>query len=133
MTDKTDLEKFCKKLKLELPDLTDNSGVTGNFGGQQVVWVDLKQKSDSLIDTIIHESVHVFQHTLEWAGSPATDKETQAYGIAYIATTLLGELSRQLDAKQLENISALHEEREARLQNREPEVQLPPGAEESSE
>lgn len=106
MTEHEQLASYCKKLKVELPDLSDNAGVTGNFGGHQVVWVDLKQKSDSLIDTVIHESVHVFQHTLEWAGSAATDKETQAYGIAYIATTLLGELSRQL-----ENISAVHEKR----------------------
>lgn len=82
--------------------------MTGDFGGVQVVWVDLNQKPRDLVDTIIHESVHVFQHFLAHIGEAVVGKETQAYAIAYIATTLLGEL---------ENCLALHEEWKARLQN----------------
>lgn len=76
--------------------------MTGDFGGVQVVWVDMKQKPRDLVDTVIHESVHVFQHMLAHIGETSVGKESQAYGIAFIATTLLGEL---------ENHIAVHEER----------------------
>lgn len=71
------------------------AGCTGDLGGIQVVWVDTKQKPYDLLDTIIHESVHVYQHFLTHIGETSVGKESQAYGIAYIATTLVEELERQ--------------------------------------
>lgn len=117
------LQTFCKKLKVPCPDFEDSSGLTGDFGGVQVVWVDMKQEPYALVDTVIHEAVHVFQHFLAYIGESSIGKETQAYGIAYIATTLLKDLERQ---------NALHEGWKTRLCEGEQALQQSPGTEESS-
>jgi hypothetical protein len=114
-------------MKVETPDLLGNSGITGDFGGHQVVWVDTKQKAADVIDTVIHESVHVFQHCMSHMGESHIGKETQAYSIAHIATTLLGELTRHL-----EEDNALHEGRETGLQAGECAVQLEASTNQSS-
>jgi len=53
-------------------------------------------------DTIVHESVHVWQFVRDWAGEivstgapPAPMTETEAYSIGFIAKTLFKEYSQR--------------------------------------
>lgn len=99
MTTQEQLNQICKRAKVASIDTTGSAGMTGDFGGVQVVWVDLSQKPRDLVDTVIHEGVHVYQHFLAHIGETAVGKESQAYGIAFIVTTLLTELERVLSEK----------------------------------
>lgn len=92
-----------------MPSLEGCDGVAGDLGAYQVVWAELG--SPSIVNTLIHESVHVKQHILSYIGEEEVGKELEAYMVAYIAETLIAEYNRQ--AKEY---NALHEEREAGLQ-----------------
>ena len=54
------------------------------------------------IDTIIHESVHIFQAAVKWVGEDKVGIEMEAYSIANISTNLLRDYH-----------NAIHEKREA--------------------
>jgi hypothetical protein len=75
-----------------------------------LVWVRDDLSVDDKLDTIIHESVHVFQKLCEYIGEDAPSSEFQAYTIAHISITLIKEHD------------ALHDQREARLQKGSSEV-----------
>ncbi len=87
-------------------------GLTCAAKNEVVVWVH--EKAVNPVETLIHESVHVFQKICEVLSEECPSDEFEAYTIAYIATTLLEK--RRLDA--------LHEERKTRLQNGVCEVPL---------
>lgn len=71
-----------------MPD--DNSGSVISHGSFCFVHINqLKQKHWDLVDTIIHESVHVFQETMSYAEEKQTGIETQSYYIAAIAVNML--------------------------------------------
>lgn len=53
------------------------------------VFVKPDQEHWALLDTLIHESVHVFQGAMEYVGETTIGKETEAYYIANIATNLM--------------------------------------------
>lgn len=88
------MTKLCKQRKWTIPDLAESLGATGDFGKHQVVYVDPNQDAWELVDTIVHESTHVFQHLVEYIGEDTPSKEFEAYCIGYISTTLLKELAR---------------------------------------
>ena len=75
--------------------MTESLGATGDFGKHQVVFVETKQDTWDIFDTVVHESTHVFQHMIEYIGEDTVGKEFEAYCIGFIATTLLKELARQ--------------------------------------
>lgn len=103
---KDNLTYFYKKAKTTPPDVDNNSGVTlQHENGHIVVYVE--QDHEDIVNTIIHESVHVFQNCMSFIGEEAPGKETQAYLIAEIAVNLLAEYTR------LKEQNALHEKREA--------------------
>ena len=111
VTNPETLTKLCKQKKWASPDLTESLGATGDFGKHQVVFVETKQDTWDIFDTVVHESTHVFQHMIEYIGEDTVGKEFEAYCIGFISTTLLKELARQ----QKEH-NALHEKRPEGLQ-----------------
>jgi xanthine dehydrogenase molybdopterin-binding subunit B len=98
------IQEFYKKKKIhqELPDLETNYGLALNFqNGHVVVWInDAKEIEHEVLNTIIHESVHVFQSTMLRVGEEAPGKETEAYLIAEIATNLIAEYTRLVALKE---------------------------------
>lgn len=63
-----------------------------------IVWLDDDPKQLALaVNTIIHESVHVFQGMMTFIGETAPGVEIQAYTIADIAETLLGQFAKYLE------------------------------------
>lgn len=97
---------------MDCPDTEGNCGLTiPHTNGAVVVWVsDLPEHVSGMVNTIIHESVHVFQAMMEYILESAPGKEIQAYTIAQIAETLL--LSYQEQVKEL--TSAVHEKGQER-------------------
>ena len=83
-----------------------SAGATGNFSNHQVVYIKPDADFYEMLDTVVHESTHVFQHIMEWVGEEAPGKETEAYSIGQISSTLFKELITQLGPKY-----AVHEER----------------------
>lgn len=85
-----ELEVWTKKSKFNPYSLDENTtGVLLTYGGALIVLVKPKQKHWEIVDTLIHESVHVFQRAMEYVGESSTGAESQAYHIASIATNLL--------------------------------------------
>jgi hypothetical protein len=85
-----ELDLWCKKKKVNAPAL-DSSSLGGmiSFGSYFFVVVKPTQKHWELVDTVIHESVHVFQRAMEYIGEDESGVEAEAYHIASIATNLL--------------------------------------------
>ena len=101
LTDLTEMRKWAKKNKVGIPDPETNTlGGVYAAGSYIFVLVNPDQSRWNLVDTLIHESVHVFQGAMEYVGETVLGKETQAYHIANIATNLM------------KDFHALHEERE---------------------
>lgn len=67
-----------------------------------------------IVDTIIHESVHVKQALCTYIQEQDIGAEMEAYTVAYIASTLFKEYERLTASK--EKPSAIHEGREEGLQ-----------------
>jgi len=82
------------------------------------------------LDTIIHESVHIWQNIVAYIGEPKAGIEIEAYSIAYISSTLIKEYKRLVALKEEDN--AIHDQRETGLQEGEPAVQLEAGANQES-
>lgn len=112
---------MCKKAGVPLPDFDGITGAVAQIGDCFHVYIasDMDNPVD-IVDTIIHESVHVVQGLKAFIGEENAGREFEAYTTAHIATTLMQEYER------LSN--ALSEKREAGLQNRVPEVPLEAGA-----
>lgn len=86
------------------------------------------------IDTIIHESVHAWQHFIEYIGEEVKGNEFEAYTIAYIASTLITEYARQMGEKDPNALHAQSKRKERpRLQTRERAVQQSSGTNQSSD
>lgn len=89
-----ELKTWCKKQKKTLPEIDENYlGGTVAFGSQiLVVLFPEKHKTQvDYIDTIIHESVHVFQSIMTYVGETQHGIELPAYFVASISTNLLKE------------------------------------------
>ncbi len=112
---------LCKKSKVQIPDFDAITGAVAQIGDTFVVYIaDDMPTPEEIVDTIIHESVHVVQGLKTFIGEEEAGREFEAYTTAHIASTLM---------KEYERLSyALHEEREKGLQNRVPEVPLETGA-----
>jgi len=67
----------------------ENIGSTLNFGGYFAIVVQKHKTQWGLIDTIIHEAVHIHQGILTYVGETVVGDELEAYQIATIATNLL--------------------------------------------
>lgn len=107
LTTPEELKKWCVKRKLTMPEIPEeNIGTTLTFGGKFAILVDAKQHKShwSLVDTVIHESVHIFQGAMNYIGERNVGSELEAYTIASIATNMLKEYH------------ALHEGRKTGLQ-----------------
>jgi hypothetical protein len=97
--------KWCKKKGVNPPKLdTSDRGFTANYGSFVIVYMDPGQKHWDLVDTIIHESVHIYQAAMAYVNEATSGIEAQAYNIAQISTNLL------------KDFHAMDEERKARLQ-----------------
>jgi hypothetical protein len=85
-----ELEAWCKKKKFSVPpqDATSLGGMI-SYGSALFVVVKPAQKHWDAVDTLIHESVHVFQRAMEYVGESESGIEAEAYNIASIATNLL--------------------------------------------
>ena len=91
-------------------------GLMTSKGNKFLVWVAPHPDAHS---TLIHEAVHVFQALKKYIGEDNPGDEFEAYSIEYIAMSLIKEYER-----------ALHDQRQEKLQKREPAVQLEAGTEE---
>lgn len=96
-----------KKKKKPKPELPENSfGYAVGVGSYAFVCLVPQKKSNVWedIDTIIHESVHIFQACMKHVQEGDIGHEMEAYSIATISTNLL------------KDYHALHEGRKAGLQ-----------------
>ena len=100
------MAQWCKSKRLQTPkiDETDRGGVY-SFGSYCFVYVAPKEKHWMIVDTIVHESVHVFQKTMTYVVENKAGEEVAAYTTAAIATQLM------------KDFHALHEERQTGLQD----------------
>jgi hypothetical protein len=106
---------WAKTKKHTFPDIPEGScGCLLEFPGRFIVVVGTHKNHWDVVDTIIHESVHVFQAIMSYAEETNAGSELQAYSIAEIATNIL------------KDYSALHDERKAGLQKRVRQVPFPP-------
>jgi hypothetical protein len=85
-----ELDRWCKAKKVQSPaqDLNSLGGMI-SYGSHLFVVVKPSQKHWEAVDTVIHESVHVFQRAMEYVGETESGIEAEAYHIASIATNLL--------------------------------------------
>lgn len=117
---------MCKKAGVPLPDFDAIEGAVTQINDCFHVYISLDMSNPvDIVDTIIHESVHVVQGLKAFIGEENAGREFEAYTTAHIATTLMQEYER------LSN--ALHEKREKGLQNGVPEIPLETGATSKSE
>lgn len=89
-----EIQLWCKKHKKTLPEIDETYlGGTVVFGGQILVVLFPEKHKTQLdyIDTIIHESVHVFQSIMTYVGETQHGIELPAYLVAAISTNLLKE------------------------------------------
>jgi hypothetical protein len=92
---------WAKKNKVHVPKPeAGNAGGVHQAGSYIFVIVKPDQEHWALVDTLIHESVHVFRHAMEYVGDKPGE-ESEAYHIGHIATTLL------------KDFHALHDQRQA--------------------
>ena len=97
------MEAWAKKNKVFIPK-PESGNLGGVFKACSYIFVVVKPEQDhwALVDTLIHESVHVFQQAMEYVGDEP-GSESEAYHIGHIATNML------------KDFHALHEERKTRL------------------
>ena len=89
---KGSLTKFLTKKKIELPsELSEMSGCVFSMGRDTVIYIEPSKEVWDTFDTIIHESVHVWQVLMKFVGEDVHGIEQEAYTIARISTTLLKE------------------------------------------
>jgi hypothetical protein len=125
MTEKKKLLSHIKKFKL--PQLEDNCEAQCFMGnGICVVYI---YKTTDIVDTLVHEAVHIWQHTVDFIGEENPGDEMEAYTIAFITSSLLKEYNRLKDKG---NNYSLHDQRKARLQEAERAVQLQASTSEGS-
>lgn len=116
-------------MKVPVPEYANSYGFAHQFGGNGLVFINTTPMKDSPhhgdpIDTIIHESVHIWQGVCEYMQEEKAGNEVEAYGIAFIASTLIKEYQSQTLQKE---IDALHDQRKTGLQEGKPSVQLETG------
>lgn len=101
LTTPLELEKWGKKNRASLPKL-EEANLGGVIGAGAFIFVLVKdtQKHWDVVDTIIHESVHVFQKAMEYCQEGGVGPEAQAYYIASIATNLLKDFDRARSVKE---------------------------------
>ena len=98
-----DLAIHCKKARILVPDYTDTYGFALQVGGNGLVFINpnpVKDVEGDALDTIIHESVHIWQALCEYMQEEKAGDEVEAYGIAFIASTLIKEYQRQISSKE---------------------------------
>lgn len=93
------LKNFGKKYKVTLPSVENCDGLCYQNSGIAAVYLK-EDSSRDYRDTLIHESVHVWQHFAEYISEETPGDEMEAYFIAHIATTLLKEYERQAALKE---------------------------------
>lgn len=99
-----EFKEWCVKNKQTPHDIPDNHyGTTIAKGGKVFVVLGKHKTQWELIDTVIHESVHVYQAIIEYVGDTITSVELPAYFIAEISTNLL------------KDCNALHDQWKTRL------------------
>jgi len=121
-TSGTEVLKWAQKMGTPTEITMVDLGGTYQRGCQILVWINKNQSKEDILDTAIHESVHVFQKLCEYIGEETPSAEFEAYTIANIAKTLMKEFEA----------NAIHEERKARLQTRGGEVHLEAGSSEEA-
>lgn len=87
-----ELKAWSKKNKAFVPDIPEtNLGTTLTFGSRFVILVQPEKHKQhwDIVDTIIHESVHIFQGAMKYVGETLVGEEMAAYSIAAISTNLL--------------------------------------------
>jgi hypothetical protein len=102
-----DLKEWGRKNKIPIPELPEeNIGSTIRFGGCIAIVIRPEKHKNrwKIVDTCIHESVHIFQQSMSYIGETVTGDEAEAYHIAAIATNIL------------KDYYALYEKREEGLQ-----------------
>lgn len=96
-----ELKAYAKRKKKNLPELPETKyGYAAELGSTTFVVTHKHDKYWEAVDTIIHESVHVFQAAMKYIGEDKVGCEMEAYSIATISTNLL------------KDYNALHDERE---------------------
>lgn len=87
------MQAWCKRNKQAVPKIDDSDrGAVWTYGSYSFVYVDPTQKHWALVDTIIHESVHVFQKAMAYVGETNNPTEAPAYYTADIAVNLLKDI-----------------------------------------
>lgn len=84
------MKRWLKKNSLAIPPINkDDIGNVYACGSYIFVVIGEIDVYWDVVDTIIHESVHVYQKGMEYIGEVTKSGEAQAYHIAAIATNLL--------------------------------------------
>lgn len=95
------MEAWCKKHKVPCPKIDDtNRGCVYPFGSYTFVHVDATGKHWDIVDTIIHESVHVFQRCMQFVEEGRCGDEVEAYHIAEITVNLLKDFHALREVKE---------------------------------
>jgi hypothetical protein len=95
-----ELKIWCKKNKIPLAALDDGTlGGVYACGAYIFVLITPGRPHWETIDTLVHESVHVFQKTMEYIGEKEIGDEVEAYHIGSIAVNMM------------KDFHALHEKR----------------------
>lgn len=65
------------------------------------MWLDTTNSTaENTLNTIVHESVHIFQHAVKYANEDEIGKEFEAYSIAQIVMNLIVEHNRLTTPKE---------------------------------
>lgn len=98
-------KKWCKRNKIVPDTISDEDvGAVLTHGSYCFVYITPGVKNKwELFDTIVHESVHVFQESVAYVVEEKPGIEAEAYQIAAIATNLLKEYYA-LDEKREEGL-----------------------------
>jgi hypothetical protein len=93
-----EIQDWGKRNKIEIPPLPKEFA-GGTYGSGAYIFVVLPDKkikdSWAAIDTIIHESVHVYQKSMNYIEEQSTGDEADAYHIALISTNLLKDYKKR--------------------------------------
>ncbi len=96
---------MCKKAGVPLPDFDGITGAVAQIGDCFHVYIasDMDNPVD-IVDTIIHESVHVVQGLKTFIGEETPGREFEAYTTAHVATTLMQEYERLSNGKDMQSV-----------------------------